>query len=212
MAILGESGKPSGGWHAYQGSSQIGQEAEQLTMPKGGTIFSLGAWVGGWNGACDVWLTVWDAAGARPKLAQSAMVTVANEGAGGPGGSNVQLIVASLTSPLDLPTGFDFLVGFVRKQGDGHQISTGPSGSGPHFHGRSGASVQAASFAQGGDYSSEPLRIGAYVANYEPRPGAWVYRSGVWVQAEQVSVYRAGSWSEADSISVRRGAAWNEAD
>jgi len=208
MATLGITGKPTASWHGYGGSSTINQEAEQLTIPKGGTIYSVGCWIGGWDGACDVWLTIWDAAGARPKLAQSAMVTVANEGS--PGDGKVKLYVAALTAPLDLPTGFDFLVGFVRKQNDAHQVSTGPSAAG-HRHGRSGANQQTAAFGVT-DYSSQVQRIGAYVADYQPRPGAWVYRSGVWQQSDTVSVYRAGSWVEADGVSVRRGSAWNEAD
>lgn len=210
--ILGNGAKPSGGWHAYQGSSEINQEAELLTIPKGGTILTLGAWIGGWAAACDVWLTVWEAAGARAILGQSAILTVANEGAGGPGGSNVKLYVADLLTPVDLPTGADFLVGFVRKQNDGHQISTGAGGSGPHAHGRSGAAQQNAAFAQAGDYSTPVLRIGAYVADYQPRPGAWIYRAGVWVQSDQVMTYRAGSWVEVDTVQIRRGSEWVEAD
>ena len=208
MPTLGITGKPTASWHGYGGSSTVNQEAEQLTMPKGGTINSVGCWIGGWDGTCDVWLTIWDAAGTRAKLGQSAILTVANEGA--PGDGKVKLYVADLLVPVDLPTGADFLVGFVRKQGDAHQVSTG-SGS-THRHGRSGATVQGAGFAQGGIFSSEAQRIGAYVADYQPRSGAWIYRAGVWVQSDQLLVYRSGQWVEADTVSAYRAGAWSEAD
>jgi hypothetical protein len=209
MAIIGDSSKPNDHWEAFQGSSQINQGAELLTMPKGGTINSVGQWIGGWSGACDVWLTVWSAAGARPVLGQSNILTVASQGAGGPAGSNVQLYVASLRVPVDLPTGADFLVGFVRKQGDGHQISF--ENAGQHWQGRSGAAVQDAPFGVAA-YASQGGRIGAYVADYQPRSGAWIYRAGAWVQSDQLLVFRSGQWVEADTVNAFRSGAWNEAD
>jgi hypothetical protein len=209
MAVIGDGTKPNDHWESYQGSTQINQGAELLTMPKGGRIFQVGMWIGGWNGACDVWLTVWSAAGARPILGQSNILTVANEGAGGPSGSNVKLYVADLKAPVDLPTGADFLVGFVRKQGDGHQISF--ENAGQHWQGRSGGAVQDAAFGVSA-YSSQGGRIGAYVANYVPRSGAWIYRAGAWVQSDQLLVFRGGAWVEADTVNVNRAGAWVEAD
>lgn len=210
MATIGDGSKPNDHWEAYSGSSQVNQGAEQLTMPKGGRILQVGQWLGGWNGPVDVWLTIWDAAGSRPVLGQSNIMTVANKGAGGPAGSNVALYVADLLKPVDLPTGADFLVGFVRKQGQGHQISF--ENTGAHYEGRSGANQQSAAFGQAGSYSSQSGRIGAYVANYVPRSGAWVYRAGAWVQSDQLLVYRSGAWVEADTVNVNRAGAWVEAD
>ena len=209
MPTIGDGSKPNDHWHSYSGSSQPNQEAELLTMPKGGTLNSVGAWVGGWSGACDIWLTIWAASGARAVLGQSNILTVASEGAGGPAGSNVKLYVADLRVPVDLPTGADFLCGFVRKQNQGHQISF--ENAGQHWHGRSGPTQEAAVFGNA-DYVSMGGRIGAYVADWRPRSGAWVYRAGVWVASDQLLVYRSGAWVEADTVSVNRSGAWAEAD
>lgn len=203
MPTIGTTSKPGGGWHAFGGSSQINQEAELLTMPARGELLELGQWVGGWSDAPRVRLCVWSSA--KVLLGQSAQITVANEGAAGAG--NVSLYTEPLLVPVELAKGASFYVGFVRHPDDAHQIATGASGSGPHYHGRSGATWPN-NLGAAGSYSSEERRIGSYVANYELLPGAWIYRSGVWVEADTVQIYRSGSWSDADGVQLYRSGAW----
>lgn len=209
MPTIGTISKPSNGYHAYGGSSQINQEAELLVMPVRGRILEVGAWVGGWADTPRVRLCVWDGS-SRALLGQSAQITVANEGAAGPGGSNVSLYTEPLLVPVELNKSESFYVGFVRHPDDSHQISTGATGSGPHYHGRSGPTWP--NELGNADYSSEVRRIGAYVANYEAQAGAWVYRSGVWVEADAVSVYRSGVWAEADAVQLYRSGSWTDAE
>jgi hypothetical protein len=209
MPTIGTPAKPGGGWHSYQGSSYPNQEAEKLQMPARGRILEVGAWVGGWSGTCRVRLCIWDGS-SKALLGQSNQITVANEGAGGPAGSNVALYTGPLIAPVEIGKGFDFYVGFARDPSDGHQVSEGASGTGPHFESRSGPTWPA-------DLDHNPLtqetrRIGAYVANWETLPGAWVYRSGAWVEADTVQIYRSGSWVDVDGVSLYRSGSWADSE
>jgi hypothetical protein len=204
---LGNSGKPGSGWEAYGGSSYPSIEVEQLTAPRRLRILSVGVWAGGWSGSCRARLGIWSAAGAL--LGQSAEVSFANEGAGGPAGSNVARYVAALAVPVELDAGVNFYVGFNRHPNDAHQVSKGASGSGPHFHDEVGPA----------SWPTPPItapvsvdrRIGAYVADYLELAGAWVRRGGSWVLAGELLVRRGGVWVPADTVAVRRGAAWVDA-
>jgi hypothetical protein len=209
MPTIGTTTKPSSGWHSYLGSSETNQEAELLTMPERGTILELGAWLGGWNGTARCTLNVWAADGSRELLGRTAQFTVANEGAGGPAGSNVALYTATLTTPVGLSNGEAFLVGFTRHPDDGHQVSIGASGGGPHYHGRVGGGVYQpdADFGPGA-YSEELRRVGVYVADYEPKPGGYIRRSSAWAEPE-VYVRRSSAWAEPE-VYVRRSGAWIE--
>ena len=61
MPILGNDTKPGLAYHAYSGSSQINQEAEDIALPAQRVrILKLGAWIGGWNDAPRVYLCVWN--------------------------------------------------------------------------------------------------------------------------------------------------------
>lgn len=210
MPTIGNAAKPGGSWHAYGGSSFPTQEAELLEAPVRLRLLELGAWIGGWADTPRVRLCVWDAAGVR--LGQSAQFTVANEGGGGPPGSNVALYTELLETPVELPKGAEFYCGFARHPDDSHQVSTGASGTGPHYHGRSFATWPGNLGERPEGISTEVRRIGAYVADYDPIAGAKIYRSGAWVDADAVLVYRSGVWVEADSVQVRRGAAWVDAE
>jgi hypothetical protein len=210
MPTIGTIGKPSGGYHAFGGSGQINQEAELLEMPARGRLLQLGAWIGGWDDAPRVRLCVW-AYPSKTLLGQSAQITVANEGGAGPGGANVALYVQDLEAPVEVAKGASFYVGFVRHPDDAHQVSTGASGSGPHYHGRSGA-VWPNNLGNAAGPTEEVRRIGAYVADWETLPGAWVYRSGVWTEAETVQIYRGGVWVDADGVQLYRAGGWVDAD
>ena len=206
MALtIGNGTKPSSTYHAFGGSSQVNQEAEPLTMPRRGRILEVGAWIGGWSDSPRVRLCIWSASGAL--LGQSAQITVANEG--GAAAGNVALYTELLLAPVQLNRGDAFYAGFARHVDDAHQVSVGATSSGPHVHGRSGA-VWPNDFgnASGGIGPDIARRIGAYVADYLPIPGAYVYRSGAWVDADNVQVYRGGSWTDADSVQLHRAGAW----
>lgn len=212
MPTLGTTSKPGNGWHAYSGTTQVNREAELFTLPGSVRILELGQWVGGWSGTCRLVLGVWDYA-TKELLARTAQITVASEGAGGPAGSNVALYTEPLLAPLELNAGAQVLVGFARHGDDGHQVSTGGSGTGPHYHGRLGGAFNPdGDFDNGaGDYSEEVRRIGAYIADYEDLATAWVRRSGAWVRAESVQVRRSGAWVQASSIQARRSGSWTDA-
>lgn len=211
MATLGSGSKPGGGWRAYGGSSQPNQLAELLTMPVRGRLLELGAWVGGWSDTPRVRLSVWDTAGVL--LGQSAQITVANEGGGGPAGSNVALYTELLEVPVELAAGVSFYVGPSRHVDDSWQVSLGATGSGPHYLGRSGSAGWPTPNKLGnvGGITEEERRIGAYVANYEAIPGAHIYRSGAWAEAEAVNVQRAGVAVEAEAVRIFRSGAWIDA-
>jgi hypothetical protein len=210
VPTIGTITKPGGGWHAYGGSSETTQEAEILVMPKRGRILSVGAWIGGWADTPRVRLCVW-AYPAKTLLAQSAQIIVPNEGAGGPSGSNVTLQVAPLEVPPEIAKGASFYVGFARHPDDAHQVSTGASGSGPHYHGRSGG-VWPNNLGNVEGPTEQVRRIGAYVADYETLPGAWVYRGAAWVEADTVQLWRGGVWVDADGVAIDRAGAWVDAE
>lgn len=207
MPTLGTTSKPGGGWHGFGGSSQTNQEAEKLTAPSRMRILEVGQWVGGWEDAPRVRLCVWSLA--ETLLGQSAQITVANEGA--VGGGNVSLYTELLLTPVEIAKGVSFYVGFVRHPDDAHQCSTGASGSGPHYQGRSGATWPN-NLGQAEGPTSVTRRIGSYVANYETLPGAWIYRSGVWVEADTVQAYRGGSWVDADGVQLYRSGGWVDSE
>ena len=207
MATIGNPDRPGGSWHAAS-DPYWDQEADLLEMPARGELLSLGAWLGGWNGTCRGRLCVWDAVGTL--LGQSAQFTVANEGGGGPPGSNVERYESALETPVELAKGAGFYVGFNRHPADGLQVSLGPSG-GTHYHGKSGATWPN-DLGNSGGISSEPRRVGAYVANYEQTTGAHVYRSGAWTEAESVQEYRSGAWVESDAVQLWRSGALVDAE
>ena len=180
-------------------------------MPARGRILEVGAWVGGWSGTCRLRLCIWDGS-SKALLGQSNQLTAANEGAGGPAGGNVALYTAPLIAPVEIGKGFDFYVGFARDPNDGHQVSEGSSATGPHFHGRSGPTWPNNLGNAPSSFSQETRRIGAYVANWETLPGAWVYRSGAWVEADTVQIYRSGSWVDVDGVSLYRSGSWVDSE
>lgn len=210
MPTIGSGTKPGGSWHAFGGSSNPTQEAELLEAPGRIRLLELGAWIGGWAATCRVRLCVWDGTSGA-LLGQSAQITVANEGAGGPPGGNVALYTELLETPVELEAGDAFYCGFARHPDDAHQVSTGASGSGPHYHGRSGG-VWPNTFGNVSGISEQVRRIGSYVSDYETIPGAHIYRSGAWVEAETVAVYRSGVWVDADAVQLYRSGSWTDAE
>lgn len=206
MTTIGTTSKPSFGYHAYGGSSYPNQEAELLTMPSRGTIVTLGAWIGGWAATCRAKLALWDADGNL--IGSSAQFTVANEGAAAEG--HVSLYEVDLATPVDLSNGADFYVGFARHPDDAHQVSTGGNGTGPHYEDKSGGTWPNDFDAAGGDKSSVVRRIGCYVADFTEAPGAWIRRSGAWVEADAVQLRRSGAWADADTVQLRRSGAWTD--
>lgn len=207
MPAIGDATKPSGGWHAFTGNTQVQQEAELLTMPELGDVTSLGAWVGGWSGTCRIVLCLWRLDGVL--LAQSAQVTVANFGAGGPAGGNVQSVIAGI-APVRLAKNQPFFVGFDRHGSDGHQISVGGAGSPSHYEGRHGGSGSAwpGNLGAAGGIATQVRRSGAWVASYTRTPGAKVMRSGVQTDAQAVQVLRSGAWADALAVQIMRSGAW----
>lgn len=211
MPTIGDTSKPSGGWHSYTGDSQVQQEAELLTMPVHGRIERIGAWIGGWSGTCRVYLCVWDPY-SLAILSSVGPFTVANRGVGGPAGGNVDLVEADIP-PINMTAGQLFLVGFDRHGADGHQISVGGTG-GTHYEGRHGGSGSAwpglFAIASGGP-APVTRRSGAYVARYVPLPGAKAYRSGAFVDATIVQVLRSGVWTDA-TVQIYRSGVWTDAE
>jgi len=180
-------------------------------MPVRGRLLELGAWLGGWSDTPRVRLSVWSSAGVL--LGQSLQISVANEGGGGPAGSNVALYTELLETPVELPAGTSFYVGPSRHVDDSWQVSLGAVGSGPHYLGRSGGAGWPTPNGLGnnGGITEEDRRIGAYVANYEAIPGAYVYRSGTWTEAATVAVQRSGAPLEVQGVKLYRGGTWVDA-
>ena len=207
MPILGNDTKPGFAYHAYSGTSQPNQEAEDIELPAQRIrIKRLGAWIGGWNDSPRVRLCIWNSS-TGALLAQSAQFTVANEGAAGPG--NVTRYEADLETPFDTPTaGMTVRVGFTRDRSDGHQVSTGSTTAG-HFHGR--APYPAGIFAEIDGGFAENRRIGLWIQDYELLANAYVLRSGVWERATP-KVYRSGVWQDADAVRVFRSGSWQDAN
>jgi hypothetical protein len=213
MPTIGDTSKPSGGWHSFSGSSQNQQEAELLTAPERLDVVELAGWIGGWSASCRVKLCIWDDAGEL--LGQTAQITVANEGAGGPAGGNVALYSAALLTPVRIAAGVAFFVGMDRHADDAHQVSVGGAGSPDHYEGRHGgpAAPWAGDLgAATGGPSNQPRRCGMYVADYVAVAGAKVYRSGAWVDADSVQIMRSGVWVDADSVQVMRSGVWTDAE
>jgi hypothetical protein len=208
MPIIGNDSKPSYSYHAYGGSSQINQEAEDITLPAGRVrITRLGAWIGGWNDAPRCYLTVWSPT-TGAVLAQSGQFTVANQGAAAEG--KVAKYVADLATPYEADGGAVLRIGFTRHRDDAHQVSTGAVTGAGHEHGR--GAYPAGGFASIDGGYAENRRIGAWIEDYVAIRGGWIYRSGVWVRADAVYAYRSGSWAEVDTVQAYRGGSWIEAD
>jgi hypothetical protein len=206
MPTIGTTTKPSSYWWSVE--TGIEQIAERLTAPGGIRILEAAIWLGGYNGNCRGRLCIWDA-DTFALLASSAELTVPN---GGGAGGAVVLTQAALTVPPRLSNGSAFLVGFQRRQADGFTYNGGNT-SGNHWEAEGGSALGPSDFGAGaGDPSEETRRIGAYVADYELIPGAKVYRSGSWVDAEGVQVYRSGSWTDAEAVQVYRGGSWIDAE
>ena len=208
MATIGDSSKPSGGWHAFTGNTQVQQEAELLTMPELGDVLQIGAWIGGWSGTCRAILCLWRLDGVL--LGQTAQVTAANFGAGGPAGGNVNSFIGTLLTPVRLAAGQAFFVGFDRHGSDGHQISVGGPGSPSHYEGRHGGSGSTwpGNLGAAGGVATAVRRSGAWVANYVRVPGAKVMRSGVQTDAQAVQVLRSGAWTDVLGVQIMRSGAW----
>jgi hypothetical protein len=209
VPTIGTTTKPGGGWHAFQGSSQVQQEADRLVMPAHGDIVALAGWIGGWDGTCRVHLCCWDDAGAL--LGSVGPITVANEGSGGPAGGNVALYTGTLPVPVRLAAGVAFFVGFDRHNSDGHQVSVGGSGTDDHFEGRHGGTTSSwpgALGAASGGPSNASRYAGMYVANYLPVPGAKILHGTTWDDADGVQALRSGAWSDVDGVQLQRSGAW----
>lgn len=206
MALtIGNPAKPTSTYHGFGGSSQVNQEAELLEMPSRGRILEVGAWIGGWSDSPRCRLCIWSSSGAL--LGQSAQITVANEGGAATG--HVALYTELLLAPVELARGVSFYAGFVRHPDDAHQVSVGPTSSGPHYHGRSGATWPN-DLGNADPITSQPRRVGSYVADYLPIPGSYVYRSGAWVEADGVQIYRSGAWADADEVQIYRSGIWTD--
>jgi hypothetical protein len=207
MATLGTVTKPNGGWYG-SGAGVDNQAAEILTMPQRGRILTLGAWIGGWNDTPRTRLCLWEYP-SKLLIGQSAQFFVANRG--DVGGNKQDLYTAALEVPVDLGKGVSFYTGFARHPDDKHQVSTGSSGSGPHYYARSGA-IWPNNFGNAEGPVEVNRRIGCHVANWETLPGAWIYRSGAWVEAETVQAYRSGAWVDVDGVQIYRAGTWVDAE
>lgn len=208
MPIIGIDTKPSYSYHAYGGTSQPNQEAELVDLPAQRIrITRLGVWLGGWNDAPRVTLTIWDVASGAV-LAQTAQFTVANAGAAAEG--HIARYEADLVAPYDTPAaGGQLRVGFTRDRADAHQVTTGGVSTYGHDHGRAG--YPAGGFAEIDGGYAENRRIGCWIQDYVPLANAWVMRSGVWQRATP-AVFRSGSWQDADAVKVFRSGVWQDAD
>ena len=208
MAIIGNDTKPGFAYHAYGGTSQINQEAEDVTLPAGRIrITRLGAWIGGWNDSPRVMLTIWNPS-TGAVLGQSVQFAVSNQGAAG--GGKVTKYVADLVTPYEANGGAVIRVGFTRHRDDAHQVSTGTTTPAGHEHGR--GAYPAGGFAEIDGGYAENRRIGAWIDDYQPIRGGWVYRGGAWIRADQLAVIRSGVAVQATSVLVYRGTSWIEAD
>jgi hypothetical protein len=206
MPTIGTTTKPTSYWWSV--STGIEQIAEELVAPAGIRILEAAVWVGGYLGSCRGRLCIWDADDFT-LLASSAELTVAS---GGGAGGTVYLTQAALTTPPRIANGAHFLVGFQRRQADGFTYNGGNTSSN-HWEAQSGSALGPSDFGAGaGDPAELTRRIGAYVADYEAIPGAKVYRSGAWADAESVKVYRSGAWADAEAVKIYRSGAWVDAE
>jgi hypothetical protein len=207
MPQIGSDLLPSHGYHAYEGTSYPNQEAEDVTCPAQRVrILRLGAWIGGWNDAPKVRLTVWHPT-TGDILGQSAEFTVANRGAADKG--KVNRYEADLEVPYVTAGPSAVLrVGFSKVRNDAHQVTTGTIGAG-HIHGR--ASYPAGPFDEYGGGWSENRRIGCWVQHYVALANAYVLRSGVWQRATP-KVQRSGALVDASGVKVWRSGAWVDAN
>lgn len=208
MAIIGNDTKPGYSYHAYGGSGQINQEAEDITLPTGRIrITRLGGWIGGWNDSPRVCLTIWDPA-TGAVVAQSVQFSVSNQGAAADG--HVVKYVADLVTPYEAVGPAILRVGFTRHRDDAHQVSTGATSAAGHEHGRGGYPGGGFASIDGG--YAENRRIGMWIDDYVPIRGGWVYRGGAWIRADEMLVYRSGAWVQSASVLVYRSGSWVEAD
>jgi hypothetical protein len=206
VATIGDTAKPN--TELSEAYSNYNQSAQLFTMPERGRIVTLGMWASAYGGNASARLVLWNSSGAV--LGRSPTFTLVSRAVGI---GNVDRYEETLESPVRLEAGVSFYAGISHDPSKSHQL-TGRASGGPnhHFDNRRttwpGTIVPNDTGGHGfGDYT-----VGAYVADYQPTPGAWVYRSGAWVEAESVSVYRSSAWTEAESVQLYRSGSWEDAE
>lgn len=206
MAVLGDSGKPSYSYFAFDGTTNPNQVAERLTAPSRIKIITLGAWIGGWNQVSQVVLGCWALDGTL--LGRTASFNIANEGAAGDG--QASLYTANLISPVIIEPGVVFYVGTNRDRASNGVIWLLGTTVNSHYR-ATGAHPDGALGSVSGPTSTS-RRVGAYVADYQPVGVAYVRRGSSWATADGVYVYRSGAWVLADAVQVLRSGAWVDAE
>jgi hypothetical protein len=180
------------------------QETFLATVPAGGTISRIGAWLrayAGGGGGANVYakLAVWDAAGAI--LGQSAGFWV--------GSSAFAKYERDLSTPIRVSSGQQIYIGVwwsVEGQGDVLLI---PIEAGNNFYAKvAGGSGPVTMYDGPGTLYA--YRLNTYVI---VTPGAIVKvrRGGAWVDAE-VKVRRGGQWVDPERIAIRRSGSWHDVE
>ncbi len=157
MPTLGSTSEPTTSQVGY-GLNVTNHYAVAITMPSGGPwlITDLGAWVRGWNEACDFRICVWSSGGTL--LGQTAVLTASN-GGGLAVGNNVKYTAGVQGAGVEVNGGQTVYVGVARDPSTDIQFGT-----------RSGTRRQRYSSswpASLGSYDSVSGAIGAFIQDYE---------------------------------------------
>lgn len=211
MPTIGPTFQPNDGYWEKQSSPNHG--AMLFEMPEDGIITRLGQWIAGAGSNGTMRLCVWAGESLDPGndlLAQTDLITViARTQAFG----NTDRYEGDLQTPLQLNAGDEFYCGFAYNpaknyQLDGNDDAAGGAENNKHYH-KSNATWPSATFNSptGGNHGFGDYGIGSYVANYDEVSKGWVYRSGVWVRLDAVSVRRSGAWTDLE-VGIYRGTSW----
>jgi hypothetical protein len=212
MARIGSNAKPDlAQWRTGNIKQQL---ATRLTVPENARITHLGAYLRGVSGygSIDYRLCIWKWDGATSDtnrlLGQSALK---NSPAAAFSLGNLTKYTWPLEAAVVLPAGANIMVGISSSTAAGAAVQWGVDGAGTKYAQDSGPPA--------GDPWPDNMKacytdtyaLAAWVEAYSPVGAAWVYRSGVWQQAESVQVYRSGAWADVEGVQVYRNGAWVDA-
>jgi hypothetical protein len=186
-----------------------------LTVPTDARIFTLGSYVRALSGygPIDYRLCVWawtgSLTGANKLLAQTAIHTI---NAGGDTLADLVRVTWDLVDPLEISALTDVLVGVAWDTDPAKaMLLGGSSGTGDRYR-KDLADGDPWPTSMAGVVHVTDHDFVAWIDDYEPQSGIWVYRSGAWRQADAVLVRRDSLWTIADGVKVRRSGVWVTAD
>ena len=194
----------------------VAQMGGRLTFgPSAVRVFQLGAYVravaGIGSGPIDYRLCLWswDGGLGQPNklLGRSYLQSV---GQAAVSVANLVPVTWYLEEPVELPPYADVLVGVAWETSLAHQMMLGcPSGSGIRYR-KELAAGSGWPVSMKDSLSNTDHNLSAWVEDYEPASGVWVYRSGAWTELEAgatLLVKRDGVTTAAP-VRVRRSGEW----